>query len=207
MVRYIIPARKGSKGYPYKNRRLLNYTLNTIPKKERKNVIITTDDKIIKDIAKKEGIKSTNRPPRLATDTADMKSVLMQVARRFLMDLKDIIVLLYLTYPERTWHDIEFALLYFHEKRAKSLLCKTDPSIHPYMCIYKDGRQVVEHDLYRRQDYPECFEISHYIGIFYVSELGNLNRNLYNENTVYYNIDRKLDVDYEGDLNEMGKCK
>ena len=36
MIRYIIPARKGSKSYPFKNRRLLSYTLNTIPKKERK---------------------------------------------------------------------------------------------------------------------------------------------------------------------------
>lgn len=201
-IKYVIPARKGSKGLPLKNRKLLQYTIKTIPRKEKKHIIITTDDPYIKQIAKKDDIKCTNRPPKLASDIASMKNVLMNLSTRFKLEPTDIIVLLYLTYPQRTWHDIEFAMLYFHEQRARSLLCSMEPKTHPYMCVYKNGRQVVKHNLYLRQDYPECMEISHYIGIFYVSEIPKLNLNLYNDDTIYYKIKRTIDIDTEEELNE-----
>jgi CMP-N-acetylneuraminic acid synthetase len=62
------------------------------------------------------------------------------------------------------------------------------------------GKQIFKHDLYRRQDYPKVFEISHYICIFKVSELKNLNKNLYNEETHFYKLEKKIDVDRKEDL-------
>ena len=41
---FVIPARKGSKGLPGKNRILLKYTIDTIPKDYHKKVIVSTDD-------------------------------------------------------------------------------------------------------------------------------------------------------------------
>jgi hypothetical protein len=67
------------------------------------------------------------------------------------------------------------------------------------------GSQIVDHDLYRYQDYPEVFEISHYIAIQEVGELPNLNRNLYNEDTVFYPIENVIDVDYEEDFEKFLK--
>jgi CMP-N-acetylneuraminic acid synthetase len=70
------------------------------------------------------------------------------------------------------------------------------------------GKQVIKHNLYRRQDYPECFEISHYISIFNKNIIHNLNNNLYNKDTVYFSIDETIDVDTEKDLknyNEKNK--
>ena len=112
--------------------------------------------------------------------------------------------MLYLTYPERTWTDIEAALNFFIDNKAKSLLCRVEPKSHPYLCMFSEdgnkGKQIVEHNLYRRQDYPECFELSHFICIFRANELEKLNKNLYNKDTIFYKIKRPVDVDTKEDL-------
>ena len=41
------------------------------------------------------------------------------------------------------------------------------------------GKQLVKHNLYRRQDYPKCFRICHMVSIFKSNQLKNLNNNLY----------------------------
>ena len=73
------------------------------------------------------------------------------------------------------------------------------------MCMFEAadglrGEQVVRHNLYRRQDYPKCFEISHYMCAIKASEVNNLNKNLYNEDTFFYQIEDKIDIDYKKDL-------
>jgi CMP-N-acetylneuraminic acid synthetase len=65
------------------------------------------------------------------------------------------------------------------------------------------GNQLVEHNLYRRQDYPKVFEISHFISIFEIGELFNLNDNLYNKNTIYYPVGDVVDVDTNKDLENI----
>ena len=65
------------------------------------------------------------------------------------------------------------------------------------------GEQLIKHDLYRRQDYPNCFEISHFICIFEVSELNNLNKNMYNHDTVFYKIGEVVDVDELTDIEKF----
>ena len=62
------------------------------------------------------------------------------------------------------------------------------------------GKQIIEHNLYRRQDYPECFELSHFICIFRANELESLNKNLYNSNTTFYKVKRPVDVATKKDL-------
>ena len=67
------------------------------------------------------------------------------------------------------------------------------------------GKQIITHDLYRRQDYPKCFEISHFICIFKVNELNNLNKNMYNDNTIFFPIDCVVDVDTQKDFDKVVK--
>lgn len=62
------------------------------------------------------------------------------------------------------------------------------------------GKQLVNHNLFRRQDYPKCFELSHFICIIKTKEIKNLNENLYNDNTIYFPINNVIDVDYQKDL-------
>ena len=203
MIWYVIPARESSKGLPLKNRKLFDSTFNSIPEPFRKNVIVTSDDIEILEKAKKENIKTIKRTKELATDTCSIKDVMMDVCKKFKLKQDDSIVMLYLTYPQRTWRNIEKALEYYKKNKISSLLCSKKISTHPYLCMLKEsgnkGSQIVEHNLYRRQDYPECFEISHFICIFKVFALNMLNNNMYNKHTVYYPIEDVIDIDTHSD--------
>ena len=201
-MKIIIPARKGSKGLPGKNAILINQTLSTIPNYVKDSVIITTNDgKVIDQSA---GYQILLRDNELSGDDVSTKDVLSNVLQQYNIPDEEIIMMLYLTYPERTWTDIEAALNFFIDNKAKSLLCRVEPKSHPYLCMFSEdgnkGKQIVEHNLYRRQDYPECFELSHFICIFRANELEKLNKNLYNKDTIFYKIKRPVDVDTKEDL-------
>jgi CMP-N-acetylneuraminic acid synthetase len=201
-MKIIIPARKGSKGLPGKNAILIKHTLSTIPNYVKDNVIITTNDG--KVIDQSVGYKILLRNAKLSGDEISTKDVLLDVIQKYNIVDEEIVMMLYLTYPERTWTDIEAALNFFLDNNAKSLLCRVEPKSHPYLCMFSEddnkGSQIVEHNLYRRQDYPECFELSHFICIFRANELEKLNKNLYNKDTIFYKIKRPVDVDTKEDL-------
>jgi CMP-N-acetylneuraminic acid synthetase len=198
----IIPARKGSKGLPLKNRRLLEHTLDTIPEEALQNTFVSTNDEEIEKIARQRDCNIHLRSDESARDESSTRDVLKEVVKDCGLDGN--VVMLYLTYPNRTWKQVGDAYSWFKKKRAKSMLCKEAVSTHPFLCLYElegsKGDQIISHDLYRRQDYPRCFEICHMICIFNVKELKNLNKNLYNKDTVYYKIERALDVDTEKDF-------
>ena len=195
----IIPARKGSKGLPGKNRILLDYTLSKIPKEYHKKVIVSTDDDyIVKKIQNDwPSCKIHLRSKESALDTASTKQCLEEVIDDF--SLQGDVVMLYLTYPEREWREVEKAYNWFVSNEAESLLCREPIDSHPYLYMYElannQGEQLIKHELYRRQDYPKCFKICHMISIFSVKEFKFLNKNLYNHKTLYYKIDSALDVD------------
>ena len=199
-IYYIVPARMGSKGLPLKNRKLMEYAyhvLSLLP-----NVIISTDDDFIKD-KYKNIFKIHNRPKELSSDTASMKDVLCNIAQEYKMSDNDIIITLYLTYPQRTINDVLKMLSFFTSGENKSLLCRKAVKTHPCLCVYDNGRQVIKHDFYRRQDYPVVFEISHFVSACFVSELEHLNKNLYNDKTFFVNINDKIDVDNIEDLTQF----
>ena len=95
--------------------------------------------------------------------------------------------------------------------KFRTLTCCVKPKTHPYLCLFKKedgkGKQIISHDLYRRQDYPECFEVSHFVCIFQVDEISNLNKNMYNDDTYFYQISDDVDVDYESDFELFKKQK
>lgn len=212
-MKIIIPARLGSKGLPFKNRKLFEHTAKTIPEIHRKNTWVTTDDPIIQEIAKEQGFNIINRPSEIAQDQTSTRDVLVHAIKEANIAPEEIVVMLYLTYPQRTWQEIQDALFFFVEhaqaNRTGSMLCKKEPKTHPFLCLQEHGvdsiygRQLVHHDMYRRQDYPTFFEISHYICIFFAREIHNLNRNLYCESTVFYQIADVIDVDTKKELDQF----
>jgi N-acylneuraminate cytidylyltransferase len=205
MIKYIIPARRNSKGLPFKNRKLICYTLDKLPKEVIKDTILSTDDEELIKIAKYYGINCVERDPSLALDETSTKDVILDLRDKHIINYCDTVVMLYLTYPERTWVDIENAINFYTKKEAKSLLCKKEiTTTHPYLYMLEvgefGGKQLTPHNLYRRQDYPKVFEISHFISIFDVMVLNNLNDNLYNQETIFYPIMDKIDVDTTNDF-------
>ena len=195
----VLPARQGSVGFPNKNRLLFEYTALQIPNYLKERTVVTTDDNVLKNSAKELGFIVVDRPAELATSEANTRDVLSHVKTTLKIKDDETIIMLYLTFPERQFGDVLKVYDFYKTTRAKSTLCKSKMDKHPYLCLYEQadnkGTQVVTHDLYRRQDYPKCFFVLHYVFICLASELENLNKNLYNDDTLYYPIQRKIDID------------
>lgn len=207
-----IPARKGSKGFPFKNRLLFDKTASIIPSKYQKNVFISTDDEIIIKKAKQYNFNVIIRPENLCNDTASVKDALLHLIEEKNIKNKNIIML-YLTYPQRVWRDVETIYEYYKLNKGNSLACCEAVKEHPYLMFYKNknfGIPLVKHSMYRRQDYPICFKLSLYVGIYNCKEVKNLSDLLVNDETLFYNLEEeKVDVDYEKDflnIKETNDC-
>lgn len=201
-MKIVIPARAGSKGWPFKNRKLMNYTFDLI---QGNDVIVSSNDEVILKEAEKRKFITIERDEKLCQDTTSTKDVLLDVAEKIKLISEYNILLLYLTYPYRTNKLIYQATVEFNRTECKSLLCREPIATNSYLVIYydyfnKQWRKVIDHDFYRRQDPPEYFEISHVVCIFNVEEIPKLNKNLYNKDTYFMLIERQKDIDYEGDL-------
>jgi CMP-N-acetylneuraminic acid synthetase len=203
----LIPARRNSKGFPFKNRKLLQQTLNIVPRSMINQTYVSTDDEEIKKRLTKKGVTIHHRSEEVSRDTTSTKDTVCEFLDQFQIKEDEDVLMLYLTYPERKWHHVASAYEEYRNCKAKSLLCKKDVLTHPYLAMRdvgcNRGKQIVEHNMYRRQDYPKCFEISHYISIFKAGEIYNLNNNMYNENTHFHEIPEVVDVDYEEDLKKV----
>lgn len=200
MYYYIIPCKHISEGLPYKCRLNIDGVLSIF---EKEYIIITTDDPYIMNKYKDYHIHY-NLPQE------SPKKFLLDVVRDCGIQADDIIVTLYPTYPNRCRKDMLDIIREFENNDVTSLLCCTDIETHPYLCLYKtkDGyKQVIKHDECRRQDYPKCVKVSHFFSIIKYSELKKVNRNLYNENTLFHYIPlhKHVDIDTQKDWDEWIK--
>jgi CMP-N-acetylneuraminic acid synthetase len=207
-VKILIPARRNSKGLPFKNRLLFNKTIDVIPKEYHKQIIVSTDDEYLIEKCESIGLRVSIRPDELSIDTTSTKEVVEYLVKNGDLNEDDVVIMLYLTYPERTFNQIKEVYNIFTNKNIKSLLCKKDiKGTHPYLYMLDTGEnkgtQLIKHDMYRRQDYPNIFEISHYISIFNINEINKLNNNLYNNETYFFGISDVIDIDTEKELNEL----
>jgi CMP-N-acetylneuraminic acid synthetase len=206
-MKIVIPARKGSKGLPFKNRILFKHTADIIPDDLKQYVYVLSDDKEIINMGISYGFNITHRPSLISQDETSTSEVMNYFVAETKSDHTDDIIMLYLTYPQRKWEDVVAALRLMNNKGAKSLLCKKDICSTPFLMLEEldDGRgnKLIDHDLYRRQDYPKCFELSHYISIFNASVINKLNNNMYNEDTIFMSIPNDtIDVDTQKDLDK-----
>jgi N-acylneuraminate cytidylyltransferase len=210
-MKIIIPARFGSKGLPLKNRQLFDKTASIIPKELKNSVWVTTDDVEIVRMARDYSFNVILRPEHLAGDTTSTKETLIHAINAAEIKSEELVLVLYLTYPQRTWEEVLKAKQWFLQNTGDaivySMLCKQEVLSHPYLCMHEEegnfGSQIIEHDLYRRQDYPKCFELSHYIILFKAGNINALNNNMYNRFTLFYPISKVIDVDTQNDLDKL----
>lgn len=212
MIYYLIPARKNSKGFPGKNRKLLSFTLDNIPEENKSSVIVSTDDEFIVDFVKNKHhkVKIHRRSDAVSSDIASPKDIVVEVTKDFKMRPDDEIITMYLTYPERKHEDVEKIYKFFKSHNGSSLLCASNPDFHPYRAYYAlegyRGKKVVEHDLHRRQDYPKCFIANHFVSIIKVEYVNAIDENLYHPQTIFYHLDKHtIDIDTEKDLEKFKK--
>ena len=125
-VTAIIPARKGSKSIKNKNRVLLNniplvdYSIIVAKSCDFiDKIIVSSDDEIILEIAKKYNISSIERPKELATDDAKSIDVVRHVIENF--EISNDIILLEPTSPIRLVEDLKKGVKKYFKEQLDSL--------------------------------------------------------------------------------------
>lgn len=153
----VIPARKGSKGIPGKNKKdfcgkpLVQWSIDQA--KESKlfdNIIVTSDDEDILVIAKKSGVTALARQDELAQDDTVLDDVLFDIFARE-ENICDYICLLQPTSPLRSVKDITGSFRFVKMKKYYSVVsAKWDP----VMAWVKDATKAGSACLYQIHKRP-----------------------------------------------------
>lgn len=193
----VIPARKGSKGLPGKNRLLFDFTADFLDGQGWFSpVIVSTDDEVVREKAERRGYRVHHRTPELAGDAVSIKSVFRAVIRdeKIAPD-----AVLWLFYLPTVYKDPE------HFRRARGLIeggvmpgvCGLVPArTHPYNCwAYDDAlgrmRQYVPNGVFRRQDLPPAWMLHHYICCFRAGALEEMTDELVHPGTRPFFLEEK----------------
>ena len=146
----VIPARKGSKGIPGKNRKLLNgkpliqYSIDfALENFDRTQIYLSTDDEVILQIAEQNGIMATElRPSHLATDQASMQEVL-----KYIITIQEAvgnnyrgIVLLQPTSPFRRSLDL-IAMLKLFDDSVEMVVSVKESKLNPYFNLFEENEE------------------------------------------------------------------
>ncbi|MCO1335932.1 acylneuraminate cytidylyltransferase family protein [Microbulbifer sp. OS29] len=175
----IITARKGSKGLPGKNVRLLNgkplvwYTVNAaIESRVFSNVLISTDCEQVASIGQELGGKVVWRPASLSGDSARSEDTVEHALRAF--DCVGHYCLLQPTSPLRTSNHIRGAWNKYLNGEFDSLVSVIECDHSPFKTLVEaDGgvKPIIEKSMLSapRQELPRAFRIN---GALYFGKVG-----------------------------------
>lgn len=177
----VIPARSGSKGIPGKNikklhgKPLINYTIEAAKEIfENSQVIVSTDDKEIAEIAASHGANIPFlRPKELAQDDSSTRDVILHLVDYFELkkSMPSVIVLLQVTSPLRNSKHLNEALDLFFHKDCDMVVSVTESKTSPYFNLYEENKEGYlqkskDGAFTRRQDVPPVYEYNGAIYIF-----------------------------------------
>lgn len=212
----LIPARGGSKGLPGKNikdllgKPMIAYTIiEALKAKYVSDVIISTDDQEIYDIAIKYGARGHFlRPTTLSEDNSlaidNYRYTVNRLNSEFKYNIEEFIVL-QPTSPLRIADDIDEAIELFRRKDADSVVSYVveDHPLSWHKYIDEEGKfiDIFENNLKNRQDNRISYYPNGAIFIFKYSLIKD--RKYYNENSFAYIMpkERSIDVDTLDDFN------
>ncbi len=206
----IIPARGGSKGLPGKNIKKLNgleliaYTIKAAQKSEFiTEIIVSTDDQNIADIAKAHGVQVPFlRPAELASDTAIVADTYMHVLASLDKEYSSFVAL-NPTSPLKEAFDIDNAIKLFKEKDADVVLTvfEAETPIEWYKKLNDQGvlENIVQDKrdfVANRQDLERQYIPNGAVYIF-KSEYLKKNKNYYGPKTFGHIMpkERSIDID------------
>jgi N-acylneuraminate cytidylyltransferase len=176
---YVIPARKGSKGLPGKNVRLLagkplvQHSIEfALSLADAADVCVTSDDDAVLDIAAQCGIpQPLRRPDALASDTAGSREVILHALDAYAERgvHYDAVVLLQPTSPIRRKPDAEAMLSLFTDD-VDLVVSVREAHDNPYFNLFEEDAQGMLHlskpsEFTRRQDCPKVYA---YNGSIYI---------------------------------------
>ena len=210
----IIPAREGSKRLPKKNilpldgKPLISWTIEeAIQSKYIDNVIVSSDDKEILNIAKNYSIKYMNRDKSLSSDTATSFDVVLNVINQQ-NEQYDYVMLLQPTSPLRTVKDIDNACDLLVKKNALSIvsMCETEHPIQWCTKLTKDN--CLDHftetiNTQRSQEQEVHYRLNGAIYLIKIDEFIRQKSFLSNIKSYAYIMDKQnsIDIDDQFDFN------
>ncbi len=178
----VIPSRKGSKGLPGKNIKLLvgtpliEYTINSaLSSKKLSSLVISSDDEAVLSIATHRKVRAIARPSALAEDSVPMIDVLLHTLSN-VEESYDAVMVLQPTSPMRTSNDIDFAINILSMSNSNSLVSVYKVDDHHPARMYKlenDVLQSLDANLasVNRQELPDIY---HRNGAIYLSRIDSM---------------------------------
>ncbi len=191
---FVIPARGGSKGIQKKNSKPLNgiplifYSIDIARKfSSDSNICISTDDKDIIDLVKRE--RNLNvpfiRPDNLETDNSGTHEVLIHAIDFYeAQDIcYDTIVLLQPTSPLRTEVNLSEAIKLYEKSDVDMVVSVHESKTNPYYNLFEESENGLlvkskSGKYTRRQDCPKVYE---YNGALYIINVESLKKNKISE--------------------------
>ena len=181
----VIPARKGSKRFPHKNKALfrgvplVKNTIRIAKESGLEKILVTTDDYDVALIADNEGVACFERPEDLCTDDAQMKDVVENAVHYAASATDgphwgfDTICLMQVTSPLLEHMTLKIGLDKYFEVKATSLTA-VNLLYEPVGAFY-----IVDHDLFVKNKslyqegggvyvLPEnqCIDVDHHYDLF-----------------------------------------
>lgn len=209
----VIPARGGSKRLKNKNRLILNgkpligWTIEAALQSEAfENIIVSSDDEDILDIASHYNVEIHHRSKSLASDTASPIALAKHLYET--QALEGDLCWLQPTSPLRTAHHIKAAISNFKEYSGPSLVsvCLTDHSPLWAGELSENGLFIplsnASHITTRSQDHPVFYRLN---GAIYIAEKEQIfkENTFVNQNTKAFIMDRQSSVDIDDELDFM----
>lgn len=211
-VNAIIPARKGSKGIPGKNKRdfcglpLVAWTIKSALKcNVIDRVYLTSDDQDVLDIGLNYGVQTYMRPKKLCEDRVNGWEIAMDIVNFYEFDDKDVVIYLQPTSPLKTAEDIEvtyYTFTMFNDCES-AISCSRENKMYYGFKLndgYLEPMFYMRHLESVRQELPEAFAPN---GAIYVISVGSLKfyKSFYTPRTKAYVMpkERSVDLDEEVD--------
>ena len=193
----LIPARKGSVGFKFKNRLFFDRTadfLDSISWFDK--VIVSSDDNEILDKASKRSYTIHQRSQKLSDSTTSIKDVMKNVIKEMKVEPETYVWLFYLPILYKKKIDFDNLKSKIVDHKLTSVCSFVLAETHPFNCwMYNKKdlklKQYIPNDLYRRQDLPEAWMHYHYLCAFKAGEIDLLNSELVSENTYPIFLDEK----------------
>jgi len=205
-------ARKGSKGLPHKNvkilanKPLIQYSIeHALSSKKISNLFISTDCNEIRKIAQYHGISTIVRPKHLATDSSpewlSWRHAVDWVEKKF--GKFDNFISLPATSPLRSTEDIDNAIKQRIYQDADICIGITETNHNPYFNMVEIGSdnllkisKSTDNAIFRRQDVPKVYNITTSVYVAKPSFIRN-KAGIFDGNVTSITIPKKRSVDID----------
>ena len=215
----VIPARGGSKSIPKKNiidlggKPLMAWSIEAaLSSKSITDVVVSSDDDSILEVAQSLGAITLKRPEELSGDRIQSEPVLIHVLKT-VNESYDYLILLQATSPLRTAKDIDAAFEKFLNEKNDALISVYEPSHSPFksFVINKEGtlEGIVnnEYPFMPRQTLPKTYYPNGAIYIVKVKKFLQTQKLFYENSTSFYEMSEALSIDIDNlsDLRQAEK--